>query len=290
MEGLLEARALREAVPFTPLPDAGPEALPLPKLGKALPLRAVFHSVGQLCPEAQECKEIALPIGTELPRLKQLREDGWPAILLDLPRAVFGWEEELRARMEACMAAGFRDFLCGNLGAVQLCRELGARAHGSFSLNIANSASFEAFADLGLSSAELSFELTGREAQEVKRPQGMKAGLMVYGRQALMLTRNCPLANSPKGCLNCREPGALKDRKGARFPVLCRERGRGGVELLNSVPLWLGDLREELPGDFGVLRFTVERPEACGEALRRFQNGEPLGGPFTRGLFRRGVE
>ena len=33
-------------------------------------------------------------------------------------------------------------------------------------------------------------------------------------RQPLMLTRNCPLANSPKGCLNCKHAGKIRDRKG----------------------------------------------------------------------------
>ena len=61
------------------------------------------------------------------------------------------------------MKAGFQDFLCGNLGAFQLCRELGGKAHGSFGLNITNAAGLEAFARLGLLSAEVSPELSGRE-------------------------------------------------------------------------------------------------------------------------------
>lgn len=285
---LLAARTQRLAIPFTPIPLTWDQPEPP---AQPLGMRAVFRSAKQLCPQARACEAIALPVETGLGLLKNLRQEGWPQLVLDLPRAIFGGEKELRRRMEACMAAGFGDFLCGNLGAVQLCRELGARAHGSFGLNIANSAAAEVFCQLGLASAELSFELSNRELARLRPPPGMALGLMVYGRQPLMLTRNCPLANGPGGCQNCREPGALADRKGARFPVVCRSRGQYGVELLNSVPLWLGDLRESLPPwAFGILRFTVEDAEHCGQILQGFQSAAPLGGPFTRGLIRTGVK
>ena len=44
-------------------------------------------------------------------------------------------------------------------------------------------------------------------------------------------------------------------------------RGGRSVELLNSVPLWLCDLKRELsPVDFGILRFIVENPVECGRS------------------------
>ena len=136
------------------------------------------------------------------------------------------------------MEAGYTKFLCGNLGAVALARQLRAEVHGSFGLNIFNTASLEFFRTLGLSTAELSFELA---AKEIAPLEGLlPRGLMVYGRAPLMLTRNCPLANSPKGCLHCKEPGCLTDRKRKQFPVVCR--GGKNIEVLNSVPLWLCDL------------------------------------------------
>ena len=185
------------------------------------------------------------------------------------------------------MAAGFQDFTCGNLGALALCRELGAKAHGSFSLNIWNSWALEAFRKLGLVDAELSFELAGREAGALGG--SLPRGMMVYGRQAAMLTRNCPLANGPKGCLHCKTPGALTDRMGKSFPVMCRKGGCWGVEVFNSVPLWLGGL--PLAGlDFGVFRFTLENSAECGRVLSCFSGDGALDAPFTRGLYRRGAE
>lgn len=189
--------------------------------------------------------------------------------------------------MEQCVQAGFDQFLCGNLGAVALARQLGAGVHGSFGLNIYNTASLEFFRTLGLSTAELSLELTAREVSQLG--DSLPRGLMVYGRQPMMLVRNCPLANSPKGCLHCKEPGCLTDRKCKEFPVVCR--GGKNIEVLNSVPLWLCDLGKELaPVDFGVARFTVENSVECGDILDACFQGNPPGFDYTRGLFHRGVE
>ena len=280
---LLQRRGKRPAIPFaqTPLPDYTPHR----RQQEALPLRAFFRAPEQIPPQAMDCEVLALPVEAEPPALPSPA----PPIWLDLPRGVFGWEEELRELMKKRMAQGYADFVCGSLGAVQLCRELGARAHGSFGLNIANAASLEALARLGLVDAELSPELTGREIAALGGI--LPRGTAVYGRQALMLTRNCPLANSPRGCLGCKAPGSLTDRMGKRFPVLCRMRGRGGAEVFNSLPLWLNVESPELSAvDFGILRFTVENPVECGEILQGLREGNPPEYACTRGLFRRGVE
>ena len=168
-----------------------------------------------------------------------------------------------------------------------MCRELGARAHGGFSLNITNTCALGFFQGLGLVDAELSIELAGREIAGLGG--ALPRGAMVYGRQAAMLVRNCPLANSPKGCRGCKTPGAITDRLGKKFPVVCRERGRWGVEVLNSVPLWLGD-KPPAGLDFGLCRFTVESREACGQVLGAIFQGAEAGFPYTRGMSRRGVE
>ena len=286
---LLAQRERREPVPFA---AKAMDTAPHPRPGwERLPVRACFRGPEQLPPQARRCREIALPLTTPVKDLKRLGEEGWPLILLELPRAMFGAEERIRRLMEERMDAGFMDFTCGNLGAVALCRELGARAHGTFSLNIANTPALDFFQELGLQSAECSFELTGRELEALGG--SLPRGAMVYGRQALMLTRNCPLANSPKGCLGCKSPGCLTDRKRKRFPVVCAKLDGEllAAELLNSVPLWLGDREDRLGNlDFGVFRFTVENPVESGQVLEAFFRQEPLGCDYTRGLFQRGVE
>lgn len=284
LEALLEARGRRKPIPFTdaPLPSPGPFKRPK----GPLPIRAVLRDPGQFCPEMRECEAVCLPLETAPEKLSALRAMGL-RLILDLPRAMFGREREVRELMEQRKDQGFTEYLCGNLGALELCRELGVTAHGSFSLNVTNTPALMAFESLGLESAEVSLELSGREIAGLGA--GLRRGVTAYGRQALMLTRNCPLCNSPKGCLGCKAPGCLTDRKGKTFPVTCRERGKYGVELLNSVPIWLGDMQEELACDFAVLRFSVENSVECGEIFRAFRSGISLNAAYTRGLFRRGV-
>lgn len=286
LEELLIQREQRAPIPFSELP------LPIPEgraeRREALSFRACFRSPKQLCPQAGGCQEWAFPLFTDLQELERLGDQGSPKILLEIPRAMFGAEERVRARMKEAMDRGFSEFVCGNLGAVALCRELGAVCHGSFSLNITNTFSLEYFRTLGLSTAELSFELTEGEISSLGG--ALSRGLMIYGRQGLMLTRNCPLANSPKGCLKCASPGFLTDRMKKRFPVMCQLGLRGScAEVYNSVPLWLGDITPA-GVDFGVLRFTVENSVECGQVLDFLFRQKPFDFAYTRGLFRRGVE
>ncbi|MGN0478346.1 MAG: U32 family peptidase, partial [Hominenteromicrobium sp.] len=186
--------------------------------------------------------------------------------------------------------AGFTPFYCGHLGAAALCRELGVSMHGGFSLNVFNTQSLACFQKLGLTDTELSFELTGEEIAALGGD--MPRGILVYGRQPLMLTRNCPLANSPRGCLNCKRPGAIRDRRNTEFTVLCTRFSGKPVfsEVFNSVPLTLSDKLRALNGvDFGVLRFSVENSVETGEIIRDFIRHENPHSDYTRGLFTRGV-
>lgn len=288
LEGLLSLREKREQLPFLEKPLSFPEHPP--RREKRLPLRALFRRAEQVCDEAKKCEAIALPLETDTRELLALRERGFERILLELPRAMFGVEDAVRSLLFQRMELGFQEAVCGNLGAVETARSLGAVVHGSFSLNAANTASLELLSKLGLCSCEVSMELTGKELSHLGGT--LPRGVMVYGRQALMLLRNCPLANSPKGCLNCKKPGHITDRKKKRFPVVCRKIGESrGIELLNSVSLsLLGKEGELSAADFGIFRFTVENSVECGQLLACWFRGETPDGDYTRGLFYRGVE
>lgn len=66
---------------------------------------------------------------------------------------------------------------------------------------------------------------------------------------------------------------------------------RGCSELLNAVPLYLADRLQELPHlAFSYLHFTDETPERVAEVLREYREGGVPPKPFTRGLYKRGVE
>lgn len=260
-----------------------------PHKPEKLRLRGSFREAEQLPENASALDKILLPLETPPGTLDALRKNGHE-VILEIPRAIWGVETQVKAAMEARRAEGFTHFWCGNLGAVALCREMGVSAHGGFSLNIFNTQSLGFFEQLGLLDAELSFELTGEEVAGIGG--SLPRGVLVYGRQPLMLTRNCPLANSPKGCLNCRRPGKIRDRRGVEFPVLCTRFSGKPVfsEVFNSVPLTLSDrLRGNFGADFGVLRFSVEKTVEIGEILRATIRQEKPHSDYTRGLFTRGV-
>lgn len=289
LDKLLARRAERAPIPFEEKPY---RVTPRTggRTGSRLPVRAYFRSLEQICREAKNCESIALPLAAEVSELLRLGEEGFPPVFLELPRAMFGVEEQVEKLMARRMEQGFQDFICGNLAHIRLGKKLGARLHGAFGLNIFNTAALEQFQKLGLSSGEVSIELSGREIAALGGE--LPRGAMLYGRQAVMLTRNCPLANSVRGCLHCQRPGALTDRLRKKFPVLCTGEGAARyAEVFNSVPLWLGDKEGELSSlDFGIFRFTVENSVECGQALQAFFRQEAPGFDYTRGLFSRGVE
>ena len=290
LEQLLDERSQREPIPFR---QEKVEITARCREESGKKIRAYFRSPEQVCREALQCESIALPLDTHIEALYRLKEKGFSRILLEQPRVFFGGEERVRSLMTSRMEAGFREFVAGNLGGLWIGKELGAVLHGAFGLNIFNTAALEYFKELGLSTAELSFELTGREAAALGG--SLPRGIMVYGRQALMVTRNCPLANSKKGCLHCKTPGCLTDRMRKQFPVLCTGSGAARyAEVLNSVPLWLGngvlDSGALDAVDFGVFRFTVENSVESGRILSTFFRQETPDFDYTRRLFSKGVK
>ena len=260
-------------------------------------LHASFKSTGQLCKQAKSLDAVYLPLFSKekssfeyIEELKNLKNSGFSRIILKIPRAAFGEEERIKVAVNEFDKVGFSEFICGNLGAVQLCREMGVKIHGGFSLNIANTAAINFFEKLGLVSAEISFELA---KNEILRLGGkLERGIMLYGRQPLMLVRNCPLANSKRGCLGCEKPEYLTDRLGKKFPVMCEKSGKGkSVEVFNSVPVALYDKKDAVKNaDFGVIRFTVENSVECGEKIEEIIRQEKPQYDYTRGAFYRGVE
>ena len=53
----------------------------------------------------------------------------------------------------------------------------------------------------------------------------------------------------------------------------------------------MGDLKLEIPEGMGVsFYFTDETATECLEAVRRFDQGLPWPGPFTRALYRRDLK
>ena len=295
LEQLYALRAELVPVPFDRrLPPSGPQELPPDRDKKPPSLVVRFARAGQ-APEAMDADAILLPLNPPEAALRR-----WAAravVGVEIPRGLFGREETAARLCKTAVAAGARFALCGNIGAIPLAREAGLAPVAGFGMNLFNGGSLRVMAERGAKAAVLSQELTFRQMRFAERA-ALPVGLLAYGRQPLMLMRNCPY-RAAAGCSRCGGHAALTDRTGTSFPVACegggaREDGGGEAacaELLNSTPLYLADRLDELPPlDFLLLHFTDETPEQAAAVIREYREGGEPPASFTRGLYRRGVE
>lgn len=257
---------------------------------KEIQLIGSYRSLCQVTDRAKDFAYVILPLFSDFRKIEQLKIAP-EKIILEIPRTIFGLDSEnkVKQKMEEHIKAGRKAFACGNLGAVQLCRELGAEAHGSFSLNVLNQESLLFFADNALKTVELSPELTLREIERLN--VDIPKSIMIYGRQAVMLTRKCPVKSQKHSCKMCGGKTCLTDRQNKNFPVMCTLAGMNKyTEVFNSVPLWMADKLLEIKGaDYGILRFTVENPVECEQIINSFYRQEKPLFDYTRGLFYRGI-
>ncbi len=249
-------------------------------------LRAQFARVSQVPLDAlEDLEQLWLPLDEILRHRERLRQVD-EKLVAALPRGMFGREKQLAAQLAQAKAAGIRSVVCPTIGAVQLAREAGLVPIGGWPLNLANSLSLEALYALGVQEAVVSFELTKERALELR--SAVSCGFLAYGRQPLMLTRNCPVRNV-KSCAQCGGKSWLTDRKGIRFPVVC---DGGCSEVLNAVPLFLADRMHAFRGmRFALLLFTVEQPDECRRVLEMYAGRRPpeKTGRLTNGLYWREV-
>ena len=196
---------------------------------------------------------------------------------VEVPRGLFGMEEKLTKRLEHLKKIGVRKALCSNLGAYSLAQKMGFEIYGDFGLNIFNSESAQLF-----NSPVLSFEAT---LEQTNRIDAKDTGIIGYGYLPLMLTRNCPIKNH-LGCSRC--TGKLTDRKGFEFKVKCSPYPC--VEVLNPVPVYMGDRQKEIKTDFIHFYFTDESKNQVEQIINLFKTGGQFDGKYTRGLTYRGVE
>lgn len=198
---------------------------------------------------------------------------------VEIPRGLFGMEEKLKARLEHLRKIGVKNALCSNIGAYKVVEDLGFKAYGDFGLNIFNSECASQF-----NSPILSFELTLDQANKINKDD---TGIIGYGRLPLMITRNCPIKNNI-GCEKCKKNGALTDRKGYKFSVKCSQYPC--VEILNPLPLYLGDRMNEIKTDFIHFYFTDEKKDEIEQIINLYKNQAKFPDKYTRGLYYRGVQ
>lgn len=253
------------------------EILPLdvaqPKQKNATPYFTARFSDANQVPENHTFKRIFIPIWSKDDDFARLGAG------VEIPRGLFGKENQLKNRLAHLKELGVKMALCSNLGGYKTAQDMGFEAYGDFGLNIFNSQSANLF-----NSPVLSFELTLQQANSINAKD---TGIIAYGKLPLMLTRNCPVKNRI-GCEKCKKQGQLTDRKGYKFDVKCSPYPC--VEILNPQPLYMADRLHEVKTDFIHFYFTDESKAEIESIIMAYKQQAPSNEKYTRGLYYRGVQ
>ena len=201
-------------------------------------------------------------------------------LVAELPRDIFGKEENIKKDIKECAEYGIDKFCVQNIGHIPLVK--GYEIFSSFTLNISNSLSAAEYKKLGVSVMTVSPEITLSQIGAITAD--VKTSVIGYGHIPLMTVKSCPMHNV-KTCKGCDGKGFLTDRKGKKLPLLCHGKISGYREIFNPVPLYLGDKRRDINADYTELRFSVESKNEVKRVIDKFMSGEPLGTEFTRGLY-----
>lgn len=279
-ESLLEQRGQVQPCRFTAPP-------PRPTLrecmvGSTPQLHLRLERVEQLTALVKNTADrVSLPLW-ELYGHKELIAQLGDRLIAELPMLIFPKNEaKVSAQLAELSAMGLATVVAGSQGALTLAREAGLAVIGDYSLNILNSVALGEYERQGLSAATVSYECSMKAAK--KLDGRIPRGVIGYGYLPVMSFRNCPV-RSEKGCGGCKGTETVTDRKGNDFPLLCRQREY--TQMLNPIPLYIGDKQEVLRGlSFVTLYFTTETPKQCDELLRLWTGGQPYPGQRTGGLY-----
>lgn len=279
-EGLEVLSQCRNPLPVYERSSEDLESLSLYQPPERAEIRLRFERFEQIF-EAALAYRLILPLGQILEH-PELLQDGESRLIGEIPSLIFPTDEKhTLQQLKALRKLGLKHVLCDNPGALKLALDMGFTAHGGSSLNLLNSYAVEAYKKLGLADATLSVE--GAFSQVRKLGGDLPRGVIVYGYLPLMKLRACP-AQDQTGCGHCRGQQTLRDPKGITFTLLCRDKKYS--ELLNSVPLYVGD--KSIPRlDFQTLYFTTESQGECRDILEMYFEKKPPAFLRTGGLYYR---
>lgn len=267
----------RETAPSTP--SSSQSALPFRRLVR-------LSSVKQYSQALSE-ETVMLPLSAPADVWQMLRQCHRGLFGAEIPRGLFGGTDKLEGPLTQAKNAGASFLLCNNINAIPAARKTGLPLIGGFGLHITNTDARDFYIDNGFAALTLSPELSFAQMRFAENST-LPLGLFAYGRLPLMLTRNCPYRAAGADCGRCRGHGMLSDRRQTCFPVMCQN---GCAELLNSVPHDWADQQRDFPKlAFFLFHFTDETAEQTASVLDRYDMEEKTAFPFTRGLYRRGVD
>jgi putative protease len=265
---------------------------------RPLALRVRLRSVAQLTENVlEEASEIVLPAAEILKGASSSVGAGVISsaiaegkLFCEMPALLFDEDSASETlRLQKVQKLGITDFITGNLYGLEVAKELGVVVHGDYGLNITNLSSLWAFAELGLASATLSFELNASRVRNISFDAPINVGVIAYGKLPLMRFRNCPECSPlglPKGS-DLRE-GILTDRMNKKWTIVSED---GGSALLNSVPLNITDRLVSF-GELSTitLYFTDEKAGEIEKIVNNAKRGTLPRGERTAGLYFRNVE
>ena len=236
-------------------------------------------------------------------------------VVYTLPRVILRNEVKLYQDLIGCLDEfGIHMVAVGNIGLINMVKKNAEyKLIGDYSLNIFNSVASVFYKELGFESITLSPELNFKQIKNLYKISDMGYEIIGYGRLPLMITENCAVKNASaaageKPICNCTDVQyALKDRKGAKFPIV-KDKLTCRSEILNSQVLFLADRVDDIQNsgiDSVRLMFTTEPPEVCREVTEFYINALKFGEEalqkhsellrkiekegFTRGHYYRGV-
>ena len=233
----------------------------------------------------KEYNLVFVPLFADINEIKRLISEGYK-IAVEVPRGMFGRDEQIEKKLAEIKEAGVKSVLCHNIGAVYLAKKLGLAVHGGFGLNLVNTYDLLWAKEYGFEDVELSFELTFERINNLGGD--IPRGIISYGYLPLMLCRNCPAKSEGVDCRTCKNRSKMTDRKGMNFLLKC---DGNCTEVLNSVPLYIADREiKNISTSFNIYRITVENYVETVENIKEINANLMLKDKFTRGLYKRGVE
>ncbi len=276
---LTEIRGKKEPYSFT-WPEFSAEPC---RESASSPRVYMIFSTADSIPEGVKADRIILPVKEILDNFNKV-EKYLPVLAAELPSLIYpSYEKRIRDELERLRKLGVNRCLCENIGAAALAREAGMRVSGGALLNVLNTEAVLMWKSLGVEEVTLSYESSGRNTSDITKK--CQAGLSVYSYLPLMHFRCCPL-QSEKGCRDCKGRGALTDRMGEKFPVLCKDRMYS--VLYNFVPMYIGD--KSLPElSFISLRFTTEEKDDIKVIADAVKGRKSIPGKKTAGLYLREI-
>ena len=259
---------LQAPVPYRPAAQGTRARLPKTKIGKGF----------------RDCEIVFVPLFSDTREWERLLAEGYP-LGVEIPRGMFGREEQIERQLCRAKDVGVVHALCQNIGAVYAAKQQGFVLHGGFGLNLCNTYDLLWAEEAGLADAELSLELTFERINRLGGSIGR--GIVSYGYLPLMLCRSCPAKSVGLDCKACKNSSKMTDRKGKRFLLRC---DGACTEVLNCVPLYIADKEmAKLSTSFHTLRYTVENYVENVESIEEIKDFSMLKDNFTRGLYKRGV-